>query len=989
MRQEGRVMVRHAKAVGVMVICLLCLARSVHAQSAAIAGTVRDGTGGVLPGVTVEASSPALIEKVRIAVTDEGGQYRVLDLRPGVYAVTFSLAGFATIRREGIELSAGFTAPVNVDLRVGGIEETVVVSGQSPIVDVQNVRQQRVMTREVMDAIPTGRSYEFLGALIPGVNVAAAGRPGQDVGGTTGNAFQRLTIHGGKDRDQHMFVDGMSVTVLNNLAGSIAYTTFGDGSVEETTIGISGHSTEAEGGGVQVNIIPKSGGNELKGGVFGNFATKALQGDNFSRDLAAQGMTAPNKSKSLSDVNPSVGGPIVRDRLWFFSAFRDLRRVNFVTNSYPDADTTDYTYTPDRSVEPIDDQATDDILGRATWQVTQRNKLSVTFDYNKKREPRFAVAAARVYAQQALQKQTVATRIMQGTWSTPLTNRVLFDAGVSFTPTDYEIVAPDGAVGPSATETSNNVLFRGPEYGANGTAGPRLVRSNNYFYRGSMSYATGGHALKAGVIGNPGSVQFTIFGLPDTPYELRLLNGVPVAVVYLPVPYGTDTRMNKLALFAQDQWTLKRATVNAGLRFDWLRTSYPDYQLAATRLLPARQFPGSDVLNWKDLSPRLGFSYDVRGDGKTAMKVSLSRYVLQEAIDFTRAIDPAFASAAALTRTWVDADRDFVPDGDPLNPAANGEIGPSPNSNFGRSVLTLRYAPEWASGFAVRPYQWEASAGIQHELTSGVSLNVSYFRRWYRQFAVTDNQAVGPADFDHYCVSSPADPRLPNGGGERICDLFDLNPSKLGRLDNLGTSSTAYGDQVERWQGVDVTTSVRLPGGAMLQGGLSTGTTLTDNCSVVAKVDNPSQRFCHVETPFLTQVKFLGSYPLPAGFQMSATFQSVPGGEISAVFVARNADVAPSLGRNLSAGANSTVNINLVSPGTMYGARTNQLDLRLARTFAVSGTRLRALLDVYNVANANPVLIWNNTYGTNGAAWLRPLSILSARLVKLGLQWEF
>ena len=223
--------------------------------------------------MTVEASSPALIEKVRTASTDASGQYKIIELPPGVYTVAFGLTGFASVRREGIELTTGFTAPVNVEMRVGSIEETVTVSGQSPIVDTQNVRQQAVMSRDVIDAIPTGKTYGNLGALIPGVVLASAGgQQTQDVGGATGIAFTQLAIHGGRRFDQTLQINGMSVTNLDNE--SISTINFTDGNVQEIVMDVAAQSAESELGGVRVNIIPKDGGNTFRGSLAANFSTE-------------------------------------------------------------------------------------------------------------------------------------------------------------------------------------------------------------------------------------------------------------------------------------------------------------------------------------------------------------------------------------------------------------------------------------------------------------------------------------------------------------------------------------------------------------------------------------------------------------------------------------------------------------------------------------------------------------------------------------------
>jgi hypothetical protein len=437
--------------------------------------------------------------------------------------------------------------------------------------------------------------------------------------------------------------------------------------------------------------------------------------------------------------------------------------------------------------------------------------------------------------------------------------------------------------------------------------------------------------------------------------------------------------------------------MNLGLRFDSIDTRYPDYNLAATNILPARDFPGADVLKWRDLSPRVGVVYDLFGNAKTALKASVNRYVVGETTGNTRTLDPTLAAAGTLTRSWTDANGDFIAQGDPLNPEANGEIGPSPNRLFGQPRFSVRLDPDWAQGYGVRGYNWEFATSVQHELTSRVSVNLGYFRRIYGNFIVTDNLLVAPTDHDAYCITAPSDARLPGGGGEQICGLYDLNPSKLGQLDAFRTLASNYGDQFERHNSVDLTLNARLPNGVLLQGGMSTQKGMTDNCDVVTKIDNPSTRFCHAETPYLTQVKFLGSYTLPWDFQVAATYTNVPGIGFPATpafgfraqYLATNAAIRPSLGRDLAAGTSASVVLPLLEPGTLYIDRLQQLDLRAARTFKTGRTRIKAMIDFYNALNASSEVLSNDTYGVTGAAWLRPLQILQGRYAKLGVQVDF
>src|SRR5438477_5500346 len=282
-------------------LTLLLLPTAAHAQSA-IAGVVKDTTGAVLPGVTVEVASPVLIEQVRSAVTDAQGQYKILELRPGTYSVTFSLPGFATVKRAGIELPANFTAPVNGELRVGSLEETVTVSGASPVVDVQQAVTQQVLPQALLDAVPTGgRNIQSVGATLVGVTQSQP-----DVGGAQGMQQTYLAAHGSDPKDNYIMVDGIR---LNGIEGDGAIQQyFNEGMFSEMSYQTAGASAEASGGGVRLNMIPKDGGNTLRGDVFFSLTGSSLQADPLPEELVKQGLKSGNSLNSIHDLNISAGG---------------------------------------------------------------------------------------------------------------------------------------------------------------------------------------------------------------------------------------------------------------------------------------------------------------------------------------------------------------------------------------------------------------------------------------------------------------------------------------------------------------------------------------------------------------------------------------------------------------------------------------------------------------------------------------------------------
>src|ERR1044072_8724111 len=329
-------------SASVLVSLLFLLPSSVLAQ-ASIAGVVKDTSGAVLPGVTVEASSPALIEKVRSAVTDANGQYRVEDLRPGTYVVTFKLSGFSAVQRPGVELTGSLAAKIDAEMKGGTLEETIPVTGETPIVDVVNARKQATISNDTINAIPTARLYHSLVTLVPGVSVSGT----QDVGGIAGPTTVTFSMRGGPGNEGRLTVDGLSLGASLNGTG-VSYTVADVGNAQEIVFTTAGQLGESEVGGPSMNLVPRQGGNRFSGTFFANGANDSLQGSNFTDEIKASGLRAPQELLKIWDVNGAVGGPIMRDRLWFFAAarYQGNRKTapNFI-NANAD-DVTKWTYAP-------------------------------------------------------------------------------------------------------------------------------------------------------------------------------------------------------------------------------------------------------------------------------------------------------------------------------------------------------------------------------------------------------------------------------------------------------------------------------------------------------------------------------------------------------------------------------------------------------------------------------------------------------------------
>jgi hypothetical protein len=416
-------------AVLVGVLFIIPMAAAAQQSAGGLAGAVKDPTGALVPGVTVKASNPPLIKKVRTVVTDERGEYKIVDLRPGVYSVTFTLTGFATVKREGIELAAGFTASVNAEMHPGAVEETVTVSGTSPVVDVQNLVQQAVMTRDLIETIPTAKGFNNLANLVPGMVLGGSTPITQDVGGQAGQGFVRVAIHGGQTIDQQLFVDGFALTNLSTDGASTNAVPVEE-NVQQYIMETSAHAAEAESGGVRINMIPKQGSNVFRGSAYGNFANSGLQSNNYTSDLQAQGLKSPNRVKDLWNFSAGLGGRIMMNKLWFCTSVQRSITDNYVAGLYQNANISGWSYVPNLSQPMVFDQHQWALEGRVTWQATPRNKFDASYEYNYLCNCHYTATSSTI-APEASYLATFNNHIIEGTWTAPLTNRLLFEAGAS------------------------------------------------------------------------------------------------------------------------------------------------------------------------------------------------------------------------------------------------------------------------------------------------------------------------------------------------------------------------------------------------------------------------------------------------------------------------------------------------------------------------------------------------------------------------------
>ena len=991
-------MTGHKVARGLLVctVALLVCPAAAEAQSG-ITGVVRDSSGGVLPGVQVEASSPALIEKVRAVYTDSQGLYTIIDLRPGLYTVTFTLQGFATVVRDGIELPAAFTATVNADLRVGTVEETVTVSGAAPVVDLRAAVPQQIVSREVRDALPLSSNAAAFVAIMPAAVQDAVNR---DVGGIRGEQAQNFTIHGTRNNDLQILRDGMDYGQL--FAGGNRSTSANPAAMIETVMQAGG-TARAETGGAQLNFIPRDGGNLFHGTFVSNFGHHSLQDDNISDELRRRGATAGSDIRTLYEVAGGVGGPLRQDRLWFFASARRWITESNLAGIYHNRLQGTLFFESDLSRPAFENNFFNDIALRLTWQATDQHKVSIQHSNEDNCQCHVGQRPGTLSPEAAGDNHFKPSQRSQVKWTFPATSRLLFDAGASLI--WGKVVRRSTGGGPEdfvVTDLNRNLTYghHARNYAGPPNTGGWIPYANNT-QQMNVAYVTGSHSMSAGLQVRQAYQLRNHFVNHSMQYTFR--GTEPQSISLWISPFISETQQRTYAVFGQEQWTMRRMTVNAGLRFDYFNGFIPETTLPPGRFLPqGAVFPRvTDALNLKDLNPRLGVVYDLFGTGKTAVKASLGRYVgiITTQADILRNQAPALQMVTTANRNWTDVNGDYIPQCDFLAPATNGECGPLSNANFGRTVAGTAYDRGVTHGFGVRDYNWQTSIAALHEIVPGFGIEVAWFRTTFGNFLVTDNLAVTPADYDAYSITSPTDAGLPGGGGQRISGLFDLNPARFGQVENLVIAASRFGRQIEIYNGIELNVNARFANGAVLTGGISVSKEVTDDCDVIegnpqllrsdatpAALSLPS---CRVEPPWGagTQFRIAAMYPLPGEVRVSGTFQNIAGIPTTASFVYGNPVAAASLNRNLSGGANATRTVELIQPQSFYTERRgNQIDFRVSRRFTLAGARIEPQFNVYNLTNANDVLAMTTRFGPS---WQNVSSVLPPRMIKLGIQVDF
>jgi hypothetical protein len=987
--------------------CVTAFPSVARAQSA-IAGTVRDGSGAVLPGVIVEASSPVLIEKVRTVLTNERGQFTIVDLRPGIYRVTFTLSGFNTFIRDGLELPTDFTATINAEMRIGVLEESVTVTGESPVVDVASTARVQVLDRDALDALPTGRSIFSMGQLVPGVQLSSP-----DVGGSRAMQQTYMATRGLTSANNIVQVDGM---MINGLDGDGAVQQYVNNAfIQEMTYQTAGSGADVSPGGIRVNIVPRDGGNQFHGSFFGAWNDGSWQANNLDDDLRTLGLNNVDKIDKIWDFNFGIGGPIRRDKLWFYGSLRHWGVHEGKTGTFnvpSGANVYQCSIGAIACDQGIDDQQIKSAVLRLTWQMTQRNKISVYFDeIDKFRGHGFttgnvtdALTASQIWTSPLYNDAVLK-------WTSTVSSQLLLEAGFSMNYEQYVIVNQDGInqergspawyAGASRFDINRSTLWAGIGNGQGGRYPDR------YNLGASASYVTGSHTVKVGLQYNWGPYENTRESNADL--QQRYTNGAPSLVRVYNTPLRLMDKLNAdIGLYAQDSWSLDRLTLNYGLRWEYLSHEIAEQFSAAGRFVGERRFDKIPMPTWTDFAPRFGVIYDLFGNAKTALKFGFNRYNESRTTMFANRYNPLQALTQDLS--WTDLNTDDVAQGERgcvyLTPGCEINFTQLP-ANLGTPRLNT-VDPDFK-----RVYNLETTVGIQHELLPRVSVSANWYRRSFHNLRVTDNLLRTMADYRAYNLFHPMT-------GQPFT-IYDVTTTALSRVENFDTNSN---DRSHVYNAYDLGINTRFPGGAMLFGGWATERNTRNICD---EPDDPNMLlFCddsQNDIPYLQSLKLSGTLPLAWGISVSGTWQDLTGRAFGGTTTTGNKISGPGYGDTGSpvgtnwfltnatrypvncpapcpAGqlvfpnpdarlASASVEVPLVAPGTEFLPRLRQLDLSVAKWFGLGGsTRLQGQIDIFNVFNVNTYTAVRSTR-FDTAAYSLPASVLQGRMIRLGVQLKW
>jgi hypothetical protein len=922
-----------------------------------LVGKLTDASGALLPGVTVTLSGPALMGNMT-AITTERGQYRFPAVNSGTYKLSFQLTGFAPIERDGIVVPVRSTVTVDAQMKLAQVQETVTVAEGSPIVDVENAKVGGRLDQSTLQNVPTARTIFGSTTLLPGMVMVR-----QDPGGLNASTSTGMVAHGASNYNLNYY--GVTADTPQNY-GSMYYMDFD--SAEEISVDTAAMGAEiGGGGGANINIIPKSGSNKLKGALYYGGTGKGMAGNNLTDDLRAQGITSPSSLQNLRDINAAVGGPLVKDKLWWFGSLRDYTTEENVVgfNKLFHSNLRNYT-------------------GSLKYQLSKSNRLSGFWTYNRKFQPNRGAGVSQPDPINTLNQQSP-KNLFNLNWTSVLSQNTFLEVSSSYFhmhwPSKFsdEFYALSDAQKHSSTfNITTGIYIDGPEPTGERLRDAYRAQTNIGLTR-YVDHALGAsHQMKLGFENWYGWGHDTFNIYNDT--RLRLTNNAagvpqPTEIFAYNTPLTQRTNMRNFAAFAQDRLTYPRFTLNLGLRWSFYDGKLPEQDGGGGRWFPKQTYPAVEApYSWNTLAPRVGLVWKVTADGKNVAKASYSRYY---EVMYTGEMDAInqniIQTTGVATYTWFgDLNNNGVVD--------TGEYNPQP-----RSVFTPR--SNSIDPNLKDPRNDEITFGYQRELSRDVSFGVNWVQRWFNDATLDVNVGIPASAYTPRAFADPGPDNLLNTGDDKQVTFHNVNAASLGRdaffhTNFEGTQRykslefTVMKRLSHRWQAMASYVWSRLDGDRVLD--WNNPNNLVETVKTGRGANDQPHAF-----------KLIGSYQAPWDVNLGVNFQAISG-------LPRDRVLSVAL-------AQGTTSYNVDPRGTYRADFLNLLSLRGDKAVKLGGQRKLVLLaEVHNALNTHA---GQNNFGTttrsfaNQAAFDaarattsyfgRVQEIVAPRIVKLGARLEF
>ncbi len=923
-----------------------------------VVGKIVDDQGGLLPGVTVTLKGPALMG-APVAVTNERGMYRFPAVPSGTYTLTFELAGFSKLVRADIVVPVRQTVTVDTQMKVAALQETVTVRGESPVVDVENAKIGERLDNQTLQSVPTSRSIFGSATILPGMVMVRQDPAGLNAATSTG-----MVAHGASNYNLNYF--GVTADTPQNY-GSMYYMDYN--AAEEVSVDTAAMGADiGGGGGANINIIPKSGSNQMKGSLFYSGTTKRFASDNVDDRLRAQGITAGTRLLKLNDVNGDAGGPIVRDRLWWFGSARDYTTLEQVIGFPKDFKSNLRNYT-----------------ARVNTEVTRGNQLSGFWTYNKKTQPNRGAGLTQPNPIGTINQQSP-KNLFNLNWTSVISQSRFLEASSTyfhmhwpsrFAQEFYDL--PDTQKTSTMQNLTTGVFFNGPE-----PTGERL--RDAYRYQTNIAFTQylddvlgASHQLKSGFeqwVGW-GTDGFGIYN--DTRLQFRNdANGVPqpAQILAYNTPLVQKTHMRNFAAFVQDRASFKRLTLNLGLRWSFYDGYLPPQSGGGGRWYPATTYAKLDAgFNWNTLAPRTSAVWKVTEDGRNVVKASYSRYYeVMYTGEFADVINPNTINPNGLaTYRWFgDANGNGIVD--------PGEYDPSPLSTVQPKLN--RIDPKLKD-----PKTDEITFGYQRELSHNLGLSASWIQRWFNDQTVDTEIGIPVTGYTPRTFTDPGPDNLVNTADDRPITLYDVQPQFRGK--NVTFHANFPGTQ--RYKGLELSVSKRMSNRWQLMGSYVWSRLDGD---IVVDPNNPNQTIAPNakgrganDQPHA--IKIIGSYQGPYHVNVGVNYQGLSGLPYDRTFRA-----------TLTQGATT---VRAEPRGAYRADFLNLLSLKVDKTFDLhTHARVSAFLELHNVTNTNAA---QGSLGTLTQAFAsqaafdaakattsyfgRVQEIVAPRIVKLGVKYTF